>query len=318
MATMNPLEKKARSSFIKGLVIAGLIGLIGIAVLAFFIFKMNGEEKQRIEAMKRVLIITTDVKSGDEVTVDLLKTESANAEVASSGALTMGDFDELSQIVDEAGNLIAIKVYAKIDIPARTILTSDMLSTEEETVTDDLREKEYNMIVLPSSLEDGETIDIRFRLPSGEDYIVLPKKKVKLADLGGTFSSQTIVLNVTEDQMLVMSSAIVDAYQIGGSYLYATKYTDPGLQAVATPTYVPSYETIQLISTDPNIVDVARNTLVSRYNSTYNSYRSAVSNAINGTDENTRSGLIESGTNEEIATQQSERRTYLESMYGME
>ena len=39
MATMNPLERKARNSFIKGLVIAGLIGLIGIIVLAIFIIK---------------------------------------------------------------------------------------------------------------------------------------------------------------------------------------------------------------------------------------------------------------------------------------
>ncbi len=318
MATMNPLEKKARSSFIKGLVIAGLIGLIGIAVLSFIIYKKNGEEKQRIAAQKQVIVLTTDVKSGDEITSDMLQTQKANAEVASAGSMSMGDFDEISQVVDEAGNLMAIKVVAKIDLTAKTILTSDMITTEEEAVTDDLREKEYNMIILPSSLEDGETIDIRFRLPSGEDYIVLSKKKVKLADLGGTYSAQTIVLNVTEDQMLVMSSVIVDAYQISGSYLYATKYTDPGIQAVATPTYVPSYETIQLISTDPNIVDIARNNLVSRYNATYSSYRNGISNALSQLDEGSKAGAIETGTNQEIVTQQSERRSYLDSMYGLE
>ncbi len=318
MATMNPLEKKARSSFIKGLVIAGLIGLIGIAVLAFLIFKMNGEEKQRIAAQKQVVVLTTEVKSGDEVTSDLLKVEYANAEVATPGAISMGEFGELSEAIDEAGNILPIKVLAKIDIPAKTILTTEMLVTEEEAVTNDLRQQEYNMIILPTSLEDGETIDIRFRLPSGQDYIVLPKKKVKLADLGGTASAQTIVLNVTEDQMLVMSSVIVDAYQISGSYLYATKYTDPGLQAVATPTYVPSYETVQLISTDPNIVNEARNSLVSRYNETFNNYRSGVSNALSAIDDRTKQSAIESGTSQEIATQQSERRTYLESMYGME
>ena len=115
-----------------------------------------------------------------------------------------------------------------------------------------------------------------------------------------------------------MSSVIVDAYQIAGSYLYATKYTDPGLQTVATPTYVPSYETIQLISTDPNIVNEARNNLVSRYNETYNNYRSGVSNALNASDERTRASAVETGTSQEIATQQSERRSYLDSMYGIE
>ena len=316
MATLNPLEKKARSSFIKGLVIAGLIGVIAVAVLIFFIFKMNGEEKKRIEAQRSVVVLTQDVKSGEEVTLDLLKTELANGEVATTGALTMAQFSELSTVTDEAGNLIAIKVIAKIDIPAKTILTESMVSTEEEAVTDDLRVQEYNMIIPPSALETGDTIDIRFRLPSGEDYIVLSKKKVTVADLGGTPSPQTILLNVTEDEILTMSAVIVDAYQIEGSKLYATKYTDPGLQASATATYVPSSATISLIDTDPNIVQSARNALISRYNSSYESYRRGVENALGAIDESTRQSGIKSETSSEIATQQSERQTYLEQMYG--
>ena len=35
MATLNPLEQKARISFIKGLLIAGLIGAIGIGLLVW-------------------------------------------------------------------------------------------------------------------------------------------------------------------------------------------------------------------------------------------------------------------------------------------
>lgn len=46
MATMNPLERKARSSFIKGIVIAGLIGLIGIVILVIQIMNMKAEEKE--------------------------------------------------------------------------------------------------------------------------------------------------------------------------------------------------------------------------------------------------------------------------------
>ncbi len=314
MATMNPLEKKARSSFIKGILIAGLIGILGMGVLGFFIFQMNGKEKARIAAQKQVLVLNKDVKGGDEVTIGDLTTTLANAEVATTGALSMNDF--LSMVSDEDGNELAVKVVAKISIPSKSIITTDMLVLEEEKVTDDLREQEFNMIILPTDLEDGDTIDIRFRLPSGENYIVLPKKRVSTVDLGGTLSAQTIKLNVNESETLIMSSAIVDAYQIAGSYLYATKYTDPGLQAVAATTYVPTYETIQLISTNPNIVTDAKAALINRYNETYENNRKGVSNALSAIDDRTKQSSVESGTSSEIATQQSERRTYLESMYG--
>lgn len=316
MATMNPLEKKARSSFIKGLLIAGLIGIIVIVILTVQIFKMRGEENQRIASQKNVVIIKQDIKSGEEITSDMLLTVKANSEVASTGAMTMADFSTLSTATDDAGNTANLRVLAKIDISAKTVITEDMLSTEETAVSNDLRQQEYNMIVLPSTLADGDTIDIRLRLPNGADYIVLSKKKVKLADLNGAVSATTILINVTEDQILTMSAAIVDAYKISGSKLYATKYTDPGLQAVATATYIPSNDTINLIDKDPNIVTTARNALITRYNENYSTYRTGIQSTINSIESSTQQSRVESGTSSEIATQQAERKTYLDSLAG--
>ena len=316
MATMNPLEKKARSSFIKGLLIAGLIGIIVIVILTVQIFKMRGEENQRIASQKNVVIIKQDIKSGEEITSDMLLTVKANSEVASTGAMTMADFSTLSTATDDAGNTANLRVLAKIDISAKTVITEDMLSTEETAVSNDLRQQEYNMIVLPSTLADGDTIDIRLRLPNGADYIVLSKKKVKLADLNGAVSATTILINVTEDQILTMSAAIVDAYKISGSKLYATKYTDAGLQAIATATYIPSNDTINLIDKDPNIVTTARNALITRYNENYSTYRTGIQSTINSIESSTQQSRVESGTSSETATQQSERKTYLDSLAG--
>lgn len=316
MATMNPLEKKARSSFIKGLLIAGLIGIIVIVILTVQIFKMRGEENQRIASQKNVVIIKQDIKSGEEITSDMLLTVKANSEVASTGAMTMADFSTLSTATDDAGNTANLRVLAKIDISAKTVITEDMLSTEETAVSNDLRQQEYNMIVLPSTLADGDTIDIRLRIPNGADYIVLSKKKVKLADLNGAVSATTILINVTEDQILTMSAAIVDAYKISGSKLYATKYTDPGLQAVATATYIPSNDTINLIDKDPNIVTTARNALITRYNENYSTYRTGIQSTINSIESSTQQSRVESGTSSETATQQAERKTYLDSLAG--
>ena len=89
MATLNPLEKKARSSFIKGLIISGIIGIIIIALLVLWIFKLNGQEKERIAAQKSVLVLKSAIKSGEEITSDMLTTQLANAEVATSGVNLM-------------------------------------------------------------------------------------------------------------------------------------------------------------------------------------------------------------------------------------
>jgi len=317
MATMNPLEKKARTSFIKGMLIAALIGILVAILLGYKIYKMNADEKARIAALRPVVVLNTDVKSGDEITPDMLVSTTANAEVANSGSLTMSQYNTSRDIIDENGNLVGTnKIIAKIDIPAKAILTPEMLTAEENITTNDLREVEYNMLVLPSKLENGETIDIRLRLPSGADYIVLSKKRVTLADLGGVTSDTTILLNVAEEQILTMDAAIVDAYRMKGSKLYAVKYTEPGLQSAAIPTYVPSNDTVSLIDRDPNIVTTARNELISRYNQSYNSYRPGIDNAINQTDEEERKSNVESGTSSEITKQQTERKQYIDAIYG--
>ena len=47
MATMNPLEQKARSSFIKGFVIALLIGIIISGFLGYRIYFIKQEQKKK-------------------------------------------------------------------------------------------------------------------------------------------------------------------------------------------------------------------------------------------------------------------------------
>ena len=92
---------------------------------------------------------------------------------------------------------------AKIDINEGTIITTEMINLEGKKTSKDVRRQEYNMIVLPTELEDGEHIDIRLRMPSGEDFIVLSKKRVMQSN------SDTIWLEVSEDEILTMSNAIV-------------------------------------------------------------------------------------------------------------
>ena len=130
-------------------------------------------------------------------------------------------------------------LIAKVDIKAKTVFSFDIVARGADTLTNDARWQEYNMVTLPSELISGDVVDIRLQLPTGEDFIVLPKKKVLFPgteDEGEAPTSITdvIKLSVNEAEMLTMSSAIVDSYQIIGSKLYAVKYTEPGIQDAAT------------------------------------------------------------------------------------
>ena len=373
MATLNPLEQKARSSFIKGFVIALLIGIAASAFLGLQLYKKIGEENQRLAAQKSVVVINQDVSSGQLLTEDMFKTIKVDPDMAQSSAvnaynklqayflsdkngnridttidkngnttLTITIAAESSQSnggkyevqIDDNGNyfytdlngetkyieLADTALIAKIDLSKNTVISASMIGESNEKTTDDLREQEYNMLVLPSDLATDDIVDIRLRLPSGVDYIVLSKKRVRLLGSdSGTISNypNTIVIKETEGELLTMSAAIVDAYKIKGCKLYAIKYIDPGIQDQAQQTYVPSYETEKLVERDPNIVETAKNALIQYYNNNAdNVIREKIQNAINQETAETQKSSVESGTASEISEQQSERKQYLQTLSG--
>lgn len=109
----------------------------------------------------------------------------------------------------------------KINVSKNTTLTEEMLVEPEEEATDDLRLEEFTMITLPSDTVSGEYVDVRVQFPTGEDFSVLIGKKVE------KYTDNTVYLKLTEDDILSMSSAIVEAYLYEGTRIYATKYVDP-------------------------------------------------------------------------------------------
>ena len=70
----------------------------------------------------------------------------------------------------------------------------------------------------------------------------------------------TKLLRLNEEEILLLSSGIVDAYLHKAS-IYALKYVEPYLQREAIPTYPPSEAVLQVIRKDPNIIDMAEHAL---------------------------------------------------------
>ena len=200
---------------------------------------------------------------------------------------------------------------AKIDLKKNTIVTPSMFTASDEKITADMRTIEFSMISLPYDLENGDTIDIRLRLSTGADYIVLSKKRVTIPKTTDGISTNTIQLSLSEGEILTMNAASVDAYRIEGCKFYALKYTDPGMQTAATLTYAPSEVVLHTIEKDPNIVQEARNALITNYSNNYQNSRRAFEDALGQVDAEDQRDAVISGTASEIKNEDKLRETYL-------
>lgn len=175
--------------------------------------------------------------------------------------------DKLYYKADNRNNEITVKdnaIVAKVNMGANTVLTSNLINRADQITTNDLRKEEYNVISLPVDLAPGEYIDVRLLLPNGQNYIVASKKQVSIPVVNGQYLSDTIQMNLTEEEILMLSCAIVENYQMNGSKLYASRYTEAGMQDASNKTYQPNDYVINLIKNDSNIVTSAIKGLNSR------------------------------------------------------
>lgn len=312
---MNPLEKKARSSFWKGFILALLIGLVGIAGLALLLMQAKGEEKQRVDAQKNVYVLTTSKKSGETIGLSDLKLVTADGNVTPSNAFTTSMYTEKTEVRDANNNVKNVDMIAKIAIDSGTIVTEEMVSAGEDEAANDLRLQEYNMIAIPTQISTGDVVDVRIRMPSGLDYIVISKKSIEVPLVGGIESNESVWMKLSEADTLAMSNAIVEAYALKGATLYLAKYTEPGLQTSAIQTYEPSANVQYLMAKNPNIVQQAKNALFERYNDNNTvDIRSSINGELNAIDQDTKDSNIETSVQDSITRSKEERQKYLDGM----
>ena len=313
---VNPMQRRARNSFLIGFLVALIIMALVVLLLLYKIKGLN-EAKEALESKQTtVLVASTDLQSGDEVTMDSFKYEVVQTTMDTTQIVSSTDFEyideETGEIIErysEDGTPIQKTMVMKVSVPANSIVTKDMLSEVDDQTTDDQRIQEYNMIILPSELKNGDYVDIRVRFPRGEDYIVVAKKKILQC------TTDTIWIKLSEEEILSLGNAIVETYTAEGTKLYATTYSEPGMQAAATPTYLPNDAVIRLMEQDPNITTEAKNALFTRNNSTRSVIRDSGISAIVNSQENGNDNLI-SGVEEEITRSQEERQRYLEDLGG--
>ena len=203
---INPMQRRARNSFLIGFLIALIIMAIVVAVLLKKIETTN-EALENLKALQRNLLVAAeDLRSGQEVEFDKHFTYAeVQSQVDETKIIDEEDFmwinseGEIEVRLDsETGLELPKTMIMKIDVPAGTIVTKDMLTEATEVVQDDERVMEYNMIFLPSQLQNGDYVDIRLSLPSGENFIVVSKERVLQT------TSTGIWLKLNQEQILTL------------------------------------------------------------------------------------------------------------------
>lgn len=136
-------------------------------------------------------------------------------------------------------------------------LTEKQQTANEEVIQGTERAVEIKAISLQSYLKNGDAIDVRIQYPNGEEYVVVSKRCCH--DLIKEEGSVTLYL--TEEEILRLSSSMVDCVQMDGR-LYTARYLREMEESASIATYIPSTQVQQLIKSNPNIVGEAESILV--------------------------------------------------------
>lgn len=291
----NPMQRKVRNSFLLGILVMLLVAILIGAIVFLLVIKpsmdKNKEEGEVLYA--KVCQLKQSVKSGDEITQSMIQLVELPATSVPTDYIKSLNFDSAT--------------IARVDLGKGTVLSSGMIVEDEQELDNSLRSVEYNMITLPAMLEAGDTVDIRLSFSNGQDLIVLSKKKVQ--DIYGN----TIILDLTEGEILTMNSAIVEAYIMPASNLYMTKYVQAGEQTAASPTYVPTQEVQNLMAQDINITQEAKTYLTNRYISGLREYY--INPQVDQYAEN-RNYNVETGIQKQIEDAKKAREDYLSELNG--
>jgi hypothetical protein len=265
------MNSRQRKRVIVASIAGGLLLLLfAFALVLYFQAKQDSFQKQlqneyetkikeweSIEqsAKTRILVASRNIPSGTTIRAEDIKTVEVSTVQAASGSLK------------EPG--AAVGKITKIDLQPSTPIMASMLF-EDKPIAKDIRMQEFNVIQLPTNLQKGQFVDVRINFPTGEDFIVLAKKKVR--ELSGTI----VWYEMNETEILMASSAMIDAY-LQGAKLYALTYVDPGMQEAAVANYPSNPKVIDLMERDPNVLQEAKTALARQLRATLDNNLKAMS-----------------------------------------
>jgi hypothetical protein len=244
------------------LIMAGSIGaatmlLISITGGYFYISHLEKKHKKETIGITEQLQTTKKQLEEERVPVTIMKSDHLAGDRILETDLATAEMPKSLVPTDVVNKDAIIGKYIKIAIQKNTPIISSMLY-EDEVTPNDLRNEQFSFIQLLVKMKKNDFVDVRIKFPTGQDYVLLSKKKVE------EITNNTLWFHMNEREILSMSSGIVDAY-LNDATIYAISYVDPFVQDKAIVTYPPNMKVLDLIDSDPNIVEVAKTELERTY-----------------------------------------------------
>jgi hypothetical protein len=152
----------------------------------------------------------------------------------------------------------------KLSMEKGTFLSSELVY-DFPGVADDERLLDLSYVKLNEKMEAGDYVDIRISFRNGSDYVLLSRKKICDISGNGTDDSygetgNALWLQVNEEEILRLASAVVDSFYQEGCEIYAIEYVSE-MQKEAKITYPVNATVKKLISQDANITELAQGNL---------------------------------------------------------
>lgn len=182
-----------------------------------------------------VYTVTSAVKAGDEI-----KEENLEPMKMYSSLMT-------EQFVTDTTDIVGR--YYKIAVNPGTPIMLNMAMDEE--LDDTLRDRDIVLDRITVGLQVGDYIDVRITMPYGDDYVVIPHKRVY------GINETSLKIYLTEYEWHVYQGALIDYFlnEEFGATIYADKYVEPGIQQEAIAYYAVPTNIAALLQKNPNIVD---------------------------------------------------------------
>lgn len=220
-----------------------IVILCGLVVSEFyFLVAISNENKYLLEQIgthqRYVYIASEKIAKGDVLTDKNMIKAVRYSDAAQEMFITS----------DELGAMVSM------DVEAGMYLTKNMLLSGEEN----RRNVFISEVDIPDYIQEGSRVDIRIRYPNAEDYVVISDKII-----GNIATGNGMVLKLTEEEILMLSSAITDKSIYSGVRLYVVCYPEYEYAEAGHVTY-PARKEILLLMNREHIEGESRSALEKR------------------------------------------------------
>lgn len=247
------MRKKGKKTklIITILIISLLVAVAGLVYLVMNtrnLMQVNADQQYEIDSNKQTVYVVC-TEDGQGLTKGATLEEDVN--VAKQQIVTGLD---TNWYITENDLGKTLTVDSEEGVPILKNMVTDL------EITQDTRKYEVCVANLMTTQKEDDYVDVRIMFPTGEDFLVLSKKPVKDLNL----ENCVFTTYLSEEEIVRMASATIDAFTITGTKIYTTKIAEPNLQNPLTPNYIVKAETADLLKSDPNVLSIAQTTLNAR------------------------------------------------------